>query len=460
MSMIFTEFNLTDIINKNGSKKQKGINMEKIAQRAKLASYKLASLSEDLKNKALLRVVEHLKNNFYLIIQENKKDLSAAEILLKDGSLTRPLYDRLKLDEEKLDVVIKGIEDVVKLEDPINKTLWGMELDKNLELYRVSCPIGVIGVIFESRPDVIPQIVSLAIKSANSVILKGGIEALKTNEIFIKLINESLKTIPEFPENAISLIKTREDVQELLKMDKYVDLLIPRGSNNLVKYIQENTKIPVLGHTEGICHIYIDEFADLEKAVKVSIDSKIQYPAACNAVETILVHKNISEKLLPELISEFKKEGVIIKGDGLTLNIVQNIESATEEDWKTEYSDKIVSIKIVDNINAAISHINFYGSGHTDCIITEIAENRDLFMNLVDSAGVYCNVSTRFADGFRYGFGAEVGISTNKTHARGPVGMEGLTIYKYKLYGNGQIVAEYSGKDAKNYTHKKLNNLK
>jgi len=433
--------------------------MEKIAQSAKLASYKLASLSEEIKNNALLSIAEHIKNNVDIILQENKKDLAAADILLQDGSLSKPLYDRLKLDEEKINIIIKGIEDVVKLEDPVNKTLWGMELDKDLELYRVSCPIGVIGVIFESRPDVVPQIASLSIKSANSVILKGGIEALNSNLIFVKLINEALLTIPEFPENAINLIKTREAVKELLKMDKYIDLLIPRGSNSLVKYIQENTKIPVLGHTEGICHIYVDAEADCDKAIKVSTDSKIQYPAACNAVETLLVHKDIAEKLLHELISEFKKNEVLVKGDELTRKIISDIKIATEEDWKTEYSDKIISIKVVDNINDAINHINLYGSGHTDCIITENTENRDLFMNLVDSAGVYCNVSTRFADGFRYGLGAEVGISTNKTHARGPVGLEGLTIYKYKLYGNGQIVAEYSGKNPKKYIHKRITNL-
>jgi len=431
--------------------------MKKTAQNAKLASYKLASLSEETKNKALLTISEHLKNNTDIILQENKKDLTQAEELLKNGSLTKSLYDRLKLDEEKINIIIKGIEDVVKLKDPVNKVLCGMELDKDLELYRISCPIGVIGVIFESRPDVVPQIVSLAIKSANSVILKGGIEALNSNEILIKLINEALETVPEFPKNAINLIKTREDVKELLKMDKYIDLIIPRGSNNLVKYIQENTKIPVLGHTEGVCHIYTDKEADFDKAIKVSTDSKIQYPAACNAVETILVHKDISEKLLPLLISELKKHEVLVKGDEKTQTIVSDIESATEEDWETEYSDKIISIKVVENIDAAINHINLYGSGHTDCIVTENTENRDLFMNIVDSAGVYCNVSTRFADGFRYGFGAEVGISTNKTHARGPVGLEGLTIYKYKLYGDGQIVAEYSGKDAKSYTHKKMN---
>lgn len=430
--------------------------MEKIAQNAKTASYKLASLSEKIKNEALLQIADYIKSNSELILQENKKDLAEAEKLLREGNLTKAFYNRLKFDQEKLNTVVQGIKDVAALEDPVNKVLWAMKMDDGLELYRVSCPIGVIGVIFESRPDVVPQIASLAIKSANAVILKGGIEAFNTNKIFVELINDALKTIPEFPENTINFIKTREDVQELLKMDGYIDLIIPRGSNNLVKYIQGNTKIPVLGHAEGICHVFIDEFADLTKAIKISVDSKIQYPAACNAVETILVHKNIAEKVLPDLIYEFKKEEVLVKGDELTKKIVKETEPATEEDWKTEYGDKIVSIKVVNDTMEAINHINTYGSGHTDCIITENAENRDLFMNLVDSSGVYCNASTRFSDGFRYGFGAEVGISTNKTHARGPVGLEGLTIYKYKLYGNGQTVAEYSGENAKSFKHQRI----
>ena len=430
--------------------------MEKIAQNAKTASYKLASLSEKAKNDALLKIAEYIEKNADIILEENKKDLAEAEKLVNEGKLTKSLFNRLKLDKEKINVIIQGVKDVAGLEDPVNKTLWAMEMDDGLELHRISCPIGVIGVIFESRPDVVPQIASLAVKSANAVILKGGIEAYNSNEVFVKVINDALKEIPGFPENSINLVKTREDIQQLLKMDEYVDLIIPRGSNNLVKYIQENTKIPVLGHTEGICHIYTDEFADSGKAVKISIDSKIQYPAACNAVETLLVHGNIAERLLPELVSALRKEEVVVKGDETVRKIVPDVETATEEDWATEYSDKILSVKVVENITEAINHINKYGSGHTDCIITENTQNRDLFMNLVDSAGVYCNASTRFADGFRYGFGAEVGISTNKTHARGPVGLEGLTIYKYKLFGDGQIVAEYSGENARPYRHKRI----
>lgn len=430
--------------------------LENIAQNAKLASYKLAALSEDVKNKALLAIADNIAANKDFILNENKKDLEEAEKMVKDGSLSKPLYDRLKLNDEKISVMVQGIKDVAKLEDPVNKTLWAMELDNGLDLYRVSCPLGVIGIIFESRPEVVPQIAALAIKSSNAVILKGGREAVNSNQALIEVINQTL-TKTGFPENAINLIKTREDVAQMLKMDDYIDLIIPRGSNELVKHIQNNTRIPVLGHSEGICHIYIDEAADFQKAVKISIDSKIQYPAACNAVETILVNTKIAEKFLPELIKEFQNVGVLVKGDEKTLQIYNGgVAEATEIDWKTEYSDKIISIKVVDDINKAIEHINMYGSGHTDCIITENKDSANLFMNLVDSAGVYHNASTRFADGFRYGLGAEVGISTNKTHARGPVGLEGLVIYKYKLYGNGQIVSEYSGENKKKFVHKRL----
>lgn len=433
-----------------------GLDLNKTAENAKKASYRQASLKENIKNEALLLIAEEIKNNRDFILTENKKDLIEAEKLIKEGKLTNALYDRLKLDEEKINVIIKGIQDVAGLEDPVNKKLWAMELDKDLELYKVSCPIGVIGVIFESRPDVVPQIASLAVKSSNAIILKGGSEAKNSNEALINIINKALSKIDGFPENAINLIKTRHQVEEMLKLDGYIDLIIPRGSSELVKYIQSNTKIPVLGHSEGICHIYTDEFADIEKAIKISIDSKIQYPSACNAVETILVHKKLADNYLAELIEKLIEAGVQVKGDPITASLNNNVIKATEEDWKTEYSDKIVSIKVVDNIIDAIDHINTYGSGHTDSIITENRENMELFMDLVDSSGVYHNVSTRFADGFRYGLGAEVGISTNKTHARGPVGLEGLVIYKYKLYGNGHIVAEYSGKNPKKYTHKKI----
>ncbi len=430
--------------------------LSQIVKNSKQASYKLASVTKELKSKALLAIANNIEKNKESILKENQKDLDNAKKMIEDGRLTRALYNRLKLDDEKIKVMVQGIKDVSNLEDPVNKIEWAIELDKDLKLYRVSCPLGVIGVIFESRPDVIPQVAALAVKSSNAVILKGGSEADKSNEILIRIINEALDEIREFPKNSITLIKTRYEVQKMLELDKYIDLIIPRGSNDLVKYIQSNTKIPVLGHADGICHVYIDKDADLNKATKITIDSKIQYPSACNAVETVLIHEDISTNYIKTLLNEFKKNNVTIKGDEHVSSIVQDIEKATEEDWKTEYTDKIISIKTVKDINEAIDHVNNYGSGHTDTIITENKENADLFLSLVDSAGVYHNASTRFADGFRYGLGAEVGISTNKTHARGPVGLEGLVIYKYKLYGNGQAAADYSGEKAKEYTHRVL----
>lgn len=430
--------------------------LENIAKAAKNSSYRLASLSAKIKNKALEEIAKAMENRREEILAANAKDLAEAQKLVDSGKMSKALLGRLKLDENKLHDVIHGIYDVIELEDPINKKLMATELDKGLELYKISCPIGVIAVIFEARPDVVPQIVSLAIKSSNAVILKGGSEATNTNIVLINIINDVLSKISEFPLGAVNLIKTREDVKELLNMDKFVDLIIPRGGNALVKYIKENTKIPVLGHADGICHIYIDATAELEKTINICIDAKTQYPSACNAVETILINKTVSDLFVKKLLKALDTEGIIIKGDDKIQELGENITPATEEDWATEYSDKIVSIKIVDDIIEAIDHINNYGSGHTDCIITEDKHQTQIFMNLVDSAGVYHNASTRFADGFRYGLGAEVGISTNKTHARGPVGLEGLTIYKYKLFGKGQIVANYTGVNAKPFTHKNL----
>lgn len=430
--------------------------LENITKSAKKASYRLASLSTETKNKALEEIAKAFEKQKNRILEANKKDLEKAQKFVDANKMSKALLGRLKFDENKLHDVIHGIYDVIELEDPVNKKLMATELDKGLELYKISCPIGVIAVIFEARPDVIPQIVSLAIKSSNAVILKGGSEAANTNSVLIDIINDVLGKIDEFPFGAINLIKTREEVRELLIMEKYIDLIIPRGGNALVKYIKENTKIPVLGHADGICHIYIDDSAEIEKTINICIDSKTQYPSACNSVETILINKSVSGMFIKKLLKALQTEGIVIKGDENIQNLGENIEPATEEDWGTEYSDKIVSIKITNDIIDAIDHINSYGSGHTDCIITEDKHQAKIFMNLVDSAGVYHNASTRFADGYRYGLGAEVGISTNKTHARGPVGLEGLTIYKYKLYGNGQIVANYTGINAKSFTHKKL----
>ena len=410
------------------------MNFENIAKNAKIASIEMAELTTEIKNNALLEIANKLEKHSEEIFLANKLDLETSK-----DNVSPSVYNRLKLDENKLRDMIQGIRDVVKLEEPIGKTLLKRQLDSNLNLYKITCPIGVIGIIFEARPDVIAQISSLAIKSSNTVILKGGKESINTNKVILSVINNTLDTIKEFPKNVLQQIFSHEEVAEMLKCDKYLDLIIPRGGNKLVKYIKENTKIPVLGHADGICHIFLDESADFEKAKKIIIDSKTQYPSACNAVETLLIHKNFAKT--NELLNDLKDAEI---------TLISNPET-----WAFEHGDKTLAYKFVENTEEAINHINTYGSGHTDCIITENNINAEKFMQKVDSAGVYQNASTRFADGFRYGFGAEVGISTNKTHARGPVGLEGLTIYKYKLIGDGHIVKDYvEGK--KTFNHKDL----
>ncbi len=397
------------------------MNISEIAKRAHLASIQLASLNDEIKNNALISIAKNIEKNLDKIFEANRKDIQNA------GNINSSVLNRLKLDENKARDMVKGIYDVAQLENPVNKVLWKKEIDENLILTKITCPIGVIGVIFEARPDVISQISSLAIKSSNAVILKGGKESTNLNTLIAGLINEALDTIEEFPKGAVNLIHSHEEVKEMLEMDKYINLIIPRGSNSLVKYVQQNTKIPVLGHASGICHIFVDDKADLNKAINIVTDSKTQYPAACNSIETLLVHKDFKYK--DELIDAIKKEGV---------EIIKNPDS-----WSYEYGNKTLSYKEVSSVNEAVSHINTYSSGHTDAIITEDNKNADIFLNSIDSSSVYHNASTRFADGFRYGFGAEVGISTNKTHARGPVGVEGLVIYKYLLQGSGQVVRDY-----------------
>lgn len=414
-------------------------NFIEIAKQAKQASLKIAELNTEIKNSALNKIADFFETCKNEIFEANKKDLEEAEKLVKDGEITKSTFNRLKLDENKMRDMIQGVRDIANLEDPIGKTLLQRELDEDLTLYKISCPIGVLGIIFEARPDVISQISSLAIKSSNAVILKGGKESKHTNEKIMEVINSALSEVAEFPKNVVQQVFTREDVEEMLKCDNYINLIIPRGGNNLVRFIKENTKIPVLGHASGICHIFIDESADIDMASRVVIDAKTQYPSACNAVETLLIHK------------DFPKANDLLA----SLQLAEIKLVVNPDDWSTEYGDKILSYKFVDSVDEAIEHINTYGSGHTDSIITKNAENAEKFMNNVDSAGVYMNASTRFADGFRYGLGAEVGISTNKTHARGPVGLEGLTIYKYKLIGNGNIVDDYV-KGAKHFHHKDI----
>ena len=410
-----------------------------IAKNAKEASLKIAGVNVNIKNNALNAVADAIENHKEEIFTANKTDLENAQILVDEGKLAKSTFNRLKLDENKMRDMIQGVRDIAKLDDPVGKILLRRELDKDLILEKVSCPIGVLGIIFEARPDVISQISSLAIKSSNAVILKGGKESVNTNKKIMEIMNNALSQIEGFPQNIVQQVFTHDDISQMLKCDEYINLIIPRGGNKLVSYIKENTKIPVLGHASGICHIFVDKNADIDDAIKITVDAKTQYPSACNAVETLLIHKDFDKK--DELLAALQLEEIKLE--------------MNPDRWDIEYGDKILSVKIVDDIDQAIAHINKYGSGHTDCIITNDLNNAEKFMNEVDSAGVYHNVSTRFADGFRYGFGAEVGISTNKTHARGPVGLEGLTIYKYKLQGKGQIVDDYA-KGIKQFNHKDI----
>ena len=427
------------------------------AKKAKEAAIKLATASTKEKNKALDKIAEALKQNSNEIINENRKDVDCA----KQNGLNESLIKRLKVDKAKLNEIIKYVKAVAKLENPVGQTISATELDKDLELYKISCPIGVIGVIFESRPDALVQISSLCLKSGNAVILKGGSEAKNTNKILFNIIKRETGKL--LPKEWIQLIETREDVKKILKVDRYIELLIPRGSNKFVKYIQDNTRIPVLGHSSGICHVYVDKDADINTTIDICFDSKCQYAAVCNAMETLLVHKAIAKEFLEKIIKRYLKAGVELRLGNESLNILKSIKingkhlikKAKEKDWKTEYNDFILSIKTVNNLNEAIKHINKYGSKHTDAIVTENEKTASLFMDLVDSSSVFWNCSTRFSDGFRFGLGAEVGISTSKIHSRGPVGLEGLMIYKYLLRGNGQIVEAYC--KGKNFTHKKLN---
>ena len=412
---------------------------EDIAIKAKVASKKIATISSELKNAALVNIANNLDRNGDKIFEANKIDLELAQKLVESGEITKSIFNRLKLDDNKMRDMIQGIFDISKLEDPIGRVMLKRQLDEGLVLTKVSCPIGVLGIIFEARPDVISQISALAIKSSNAVILKGGKEAKNTNKAIMDVIYEALEGIKDFPKNVITQVFSREDVNNMLTMDKYIDLIIPRGGNNLVKFIKENTKIPVLGHADGICHIFVDKSADLEKAKRILIDAKTQYPSACNSVETLLMHDGFLYK--NELLKSLEEAGIEL--------------ISSPESWHKEYSDKKLSYKFVSSLDEAIEHINKFSSGHTDAIITEDQENALSFMTAIDSAGVYHNVSTRFADGFRYGFGAEVGISTNKTHARGPVGLDGLTIYKYTLQGNGDIVKDYVD-GIKSFNHKDL----
>jgi glutamate-5-semialdehyde dehydrogenase len=428
-----------------------------MAHSARQASRKLALLSGETRTAALLAIADALEENRERISAANAKDCAAAEKFLSTGQMTQALFSRLRIKESGIAEMAARVREVANLPDPLGKRLAVTELDQGLVLYKESCPLGVIAVVFESRPDVVPQVASLALKSGNAVLLKGGAEAANSDESIVAICRETLCRFPDVPRESIDLLLSRSDVMELLLLENQVDLLIPRGSKEFVTFIEKNSRIPVLGHGEGICHVFVDRGADLNKALSVTLDSKTQYPAACNSVETLLVHKDIATAFLPRVVAELRKANVEVRGCPRVLAMLPEAKllPATEKDWSTEYSDLILSVRIVDSLEQGLEHIHRYGSKHTECIVTEDRGVADRFLQEVDAAGVFHNASTRFADGYRYGLGAEVGISNGKLHARGPMGIEGLTTYKYKLRGSGHIVAEYSS-GVRHFKHKSI----
>ena len=432
-------------------------NVASISHSAREASRKLALLSGETRKATLLAIAGALEGNAGRILAANTQDCTLAEKFLSTGEMTQALFSRLRIKNSGIAEMAARVREVANLPDPLGKRLAVTELDQGLILRKESCPLGVIAVVFESRPDVLPQVASLALKSGNAVLLKGGTEAAHSNECIVDVWQETLRRFPDVPQESIALLQSRSDVMELLGLHNEVDLLIPRGSKEFVAFIEKNSHIPVLGHGEGICHVFVDRAADLIKAVSITLDSKVQYPAACNSVETLLVHKDIATAFLPRVVAELEKANVEVRGCPRVLALLpeRELQAAVEDDWSTEYSDLILSVKIVDSLEQGLQHIHRYGSKHTECIVTEDQLVAEHFLQEVDAAGVFHNASTRFADGYRYGLGAEVGISNGKLHARGPMGIEGLTTYKYKLRGNGHVVAEYSS-GVRHFKHKSL----
>jgi len=409
--------------------------MKEVLKKVKESSRVVATLNGDIKRKVLNEMAQALIDNSNTIIEENKKDLEYA----KNANLSSALIDRLLLNEKRIESMAKALNDIASLKDPVGRVIEGWVLDNGLKIEKVKIPIGVIGIIYESRPNVTSDAAGLCFMSGNACILKGGKEAMNSNISIINVLQDILEK-NNLPKEIISLLPdySREGVYKLIQEDKYVDLIIPRGGEKLIKFVSENSKVPVVKHDKGLCHIYIHSDADINEAINISVNAKVQRPGVCNAVETLLVDENIKNEVLPKLKEAMEKEGVELRGCEKTLEVI-DINKATEEDWNTEYLDKILSIKVVSSLDEAIDHIQKYGSGHSDAIITENYTASEEFLNRVDSACVYVNASTRFTDGGEFGFGAEVGISTNKLHARGPMGIDDLTTYKYKIYGQGQI---------------------
>ena len=457
---------------------------ESAASAAATSARQLAVLSVSARNNALTAIHDALKSNRDIILAANARDMDLAKQASQDGRLSQSVLKRLDLGRPgKFEDMLQGIVDVRNLDDPVGKVDLKTMIDDGLELTRVSCPIGVLLIIFEARPEVIANIAALAIKSGNAAILKGGKESTESFQTISTVISTALETT-EVPNSAIQLVRTRDVIDKLLSLDKYIDLVIPRGGNELVRYVKDHTKIPVMGHADGLCSIYIHKDADKDMSVRVIQDSKCGYPAACNSVETLLVHEDTLKTVLPAVAQALLEEGVSLRCDNkskaalkesLTGSSAAILQDANDEDFDTEFLDLTIAIKTVPATSAsltngmartslsksgdpaldlAIAHINTHSSHHTDCILTTSSSTAEKFMDAVDSAGVYWNASTRFADGMRYGFGTEVGISTNKIHSRGPVGLEGLMIYKYKIKGRGQTAGDY-GEGKRKFVHEK-----
>ena len=430
--------------------------IDSICRAARSAALALAPLSDEVRNRALAAMADAIDENAERILEANAEDVAEAEPLVASGEMSEPLLKRLELTGGKIAQMADGVRAVAALLDPLGVARMATLLDEELTLRRITCPLGVIAAVFESRPDALVQIASLCLKSGNAAILKGGREAAHTNRLVTELLNDAASTVAEAPADALQLVEAREDVQALLSRDDAVDLVIPRGSNEFVRYIKEHSNIPVLGHADGVCHLYVDEAAETEMAVRLALDAKTQYPAVCNAIETLLVHEKKAGEFLPLAAKALEEKGVAIRGCDATRAILGSAGAASEEDWKTEYLDLILSVRVVESLAEAVDHINRYGSRHTDAIVTADEAAARTFLSRVDAASVMWNASTRLADGFRYGFGAEVGIATDKIHARGPVGLEGLVTYKYQLEGNGHLVSDYEGADARAFLHRPL----
>ena len=426
------------------------MNLEKELLQMKSASPSMAASTLSMRNQTLLALADSLRSHAEEIFAANREDLAAAQ---KDH-LSPALLSRLKFDEQKLQTSISGLESLSALPDPTGRVLLKRELDRGLVLTKVTVPIGVIGIIFEARPDAMIQVASLCIKSGNCAVLKGGKESLHTNRLLFSLIYDcALKC--DLPPACLLHATEHAQIAELLSFESLVDLLIPRGSNAFVRYIMDHTNIPVMGHAGGVCHIYVDRDADQASALPVILDAKTQYPAACNAVETLLIHRDLASTFLPAVTQLLRTNDVQIRGTREVMELLAGSDIMEDADFTTEYNDRILSIKLVSGVEEAVLHINTYGSHHTDAILTENDKTAEYFLQMVDSAGVYRNCSTRFADGYRYGFGAEVGIATGKLHARGPVGLDGLVTYKYRLIGEGQTVTEYASGE-KQFHHRDL----